>query len=172
MEESAAEWDNSAAVTAMFRGFMPLSLDAKGRLAIPSRYRDALMERCGGRLVVTLDPGRCMLLYPLPEWELIERRINALPSFHPLSRQLKLILVGSATDVEIDSAGRILVPAPLREKARLEKDVVLVGQGHKFELWNETDWQAQYDAAKDFTTALEEARHKGDLPDELKDFAL
>lgn len=172
MEESAAEWHYSAAMTMMFRGFMPLSLDGKGRLAIPSKYRDTLMERCGGRLVVTLDPGRCMLLYPLPEWEPIERKINALPSFHPLSRQLKLILVGSATDVELDGSGRILVPAPLRDKARMDKDVVLVGQGHKFEIWNEADWQAAYNAATDFTTALEDARHKGDLPDELRDFSL
>ncbi|MCX7672912.1 MAG: division/cell wall cluster transcriptional repressor MraZ [Thiobacillaceae bacterium] len=156
----------------MFRGFVPLSLDGKGRLAIPSKYRDALYERCGGRLVLTLDPGRCMLLYPYPDWEPIERRIMELSSFHPLSRQLKLILVGSATDVEMDASGRILVPAPLREQARLDKDVVLVGQGAKFELWNAAQWQAEYDAAVNFTAALEEARNKGTLPDELKDFAL
>ncbi|MCS6785674.1 MAG: division/cell wall cluster transcriptional repressor MraZ [Thiobacillaceae bacterium] len=156
----------------MFRGFVPLSLDGKGRLAIPSKYRDALHERCGGRLVLTLDPGRCMLLYPYPDWEPIERRIMELSSFHPLSRQLKLILVGSATDVEMDASGRILVPAPLREQARLDKDVVLVGQGAKFELWNAAQWQAEYDAAVNFTAALEEARNKGTLPDELRDFAL
>lgn len=156
----------------MFRGFTPLSLDGKGRLAIPSRYRDALMQRCGGRVVLTLDPGRCMLLYPATDWEPIERKILDLSSFHPLSRQLKLILVGSATELELDGSGRILVPAPLREKARLDKDVVLVGQGNKFEIWNEAAWQAEYDAATNFTAALEEARQRGDLPDELKDFAL
>ncbi len=156
----------------MFRGFTPLTLDSKGRLAIPSRHRDALAQRCGGQLIATLDPGRCMLLYPLPDWEVLEQRINRMPSFHPVTRQLKLFLVGSATELEMDNAGRILLPAHLREKARLEREVVLVGQGNKFEIWNSQDWQAQYDAATDFATLLEDARSKGDLPDELREFSL
>jgi MraZ protein len=156
----------------MFRGLSPLALDGKGRLAIPTRYRELLMQRCGGHLIVTLDPSGCLLLYPFPEWEPIEQRLNALPSFSPISRHMQRILVGSATDLELDGAGRILLPAPLREKARLERDVVLVGQGNKFEIWNDQAWQAQFDAAADLPGMLEEAMRKGEVPDELKGFSL
>lgn len=156
----------------MFRGLSPLALDGKGRLAIPTRYRELLVQRCGGHLIVTLDPSGCLLLYPFPEWEPIERRLNALPSFDPLSRHMQRILVGSATDLELDGAGRILLPAPLREKARLDKDVVLVGQGNKFEIWNDQAWQAQLDAAEGLPGMLEEALRKGSIPDELKGFSL
>ncbi|MCU0840218.1 MAG: division/cell wall cluster transcriptional repressor MraZ [Thiobacillaceae bacterium] len=156
----------------MFRGLSPLALDGKGRLAIPTRYRELLMQRCGGHLIVTLDPSGCLLLYPFPEWEPIEQRLNALPSFSPISRHMQRILVGSATDLDLDGAGRILLPAPLREKARLERDVVLVGQGNKFEIWNDQAWQAQFDAAADLPGMLEEAMRKGEVPDELKGFSL
>ncbi len=149
-----------------------MALDGKGRLAIPTRYRELLMQRCGGHLIVTLDPSGCLLLYPFPEWEPIEQRLNALPSFSPISRHMQRILVGSATDLELDGAGRILLPAPLREKARLERDVVLVGQGNKFEIWNDQAWQAQFDAAADLPGMLEEAMRKGEVPDELKGFSL
>jgi MraZ protein len=130
------------------------------------------MQRCGGHLIVTLDPSGCLLLYPFPEWEPIEQRLNALPSFSPISRHMQRILVGSATDLDLDGAGRILLPAPLREKARLERDVVLVGQGNKFEIWNDQAWQAQFDAAADLPGMLEEAMRKGEVPDELKGFSL
>lgn len=156
----------------MFRGLSPLALDGKGRLAIPTRYRELLMQRCGGHLIVTLDPSGCLLLYPFPEWEPIERRLNALPSFNPVSRHMQRILVGSATDLDLDGAGRILLPAPLRDKARLDKDVVLVGQGNKFEIWNDQAWQAQFDAAADLPGMLDEAMRKGEVPDELKGFSL
>lgn len=156
----------------MFRGPAPLALDGKGRLAIPTKYRDMLNERCGGRLVVTLDPSGCLLLYPFPEWEPIEKKLNALPSFNPTSRMMQRILVGSATDLDMDSAGRILLPAMLRERARLERDVVLVGQGNKFEIWNAPEWQAQFDAAADLPAMLNEALQKGEMPDELKGFSL
>lgn len=149
-----------------------MALDGKGRLAIPTRYRELLMQRCGGHLIVTLDPSGCLLLYPFPEWEPIEQRLNALPSFSPISRHMQRILVGSATDLDLDGAGRILLPAPLREKARLERDVVLVGQGNKFEIWNDQAWQAQFDAAADLPGMLEEAMRKGEVPDELKGFSL
>ncbi len=156
----------------MFRGPAPLALDGKGRLAIPTKYRDMLNERCGGRLVVTLDPSGCLLLYPFPEWEPIEKKLNALPSFNPTSRMMQRILVGSATDLEMDSAGRILLPAMLRDRAKLERDVVLVGQGNKFEIWNAAEWQAQFDAASDLPAMLDEALRKGEMPDELKGFSL
>lgn len=156
----------------MFRGPTPLALDGKGRLAIPTKYRDVLMQRCGGHLVVTLDPSNCLLLYPFPEWEPIEKKLNALPSFNPVSRMMQRILVGSATDVEMDSAGRILLPSLLRDRARLEKDVVLVGQGNKFEIWSAIDWQSQFDAATELPAMLDAALQKGEMPEELKGFSL
>jgi MraZ protein len=156
----------------MFRGPTPIALDGKGRLAIPTKYRDLLMQRCGGRLILTLDPSSCLLLYPFPDWEPIEQRLNALPSFDPISRQMQRLLVGSATDLEMDGAGRILLPALLRERARLEKDVILLGQGNKFEIWNAAAWQAQCDAVAELPTRLDEAMRNGGLPDPLKGFSL
>lgn len=156
----------------MFRGATPIALDGKGRLAIPTKYRDMLMQRCGGRLVLTLDPSACLLLYPFPEWEPIEEKLNALPSFDPLSRQMQRLLVGSATDLDMDSAGRILLPALLRERARLERDVVLIGQGNKFEIWDAAAWQAQCDAVVELPALLDAAMRKGEVPDGLKGFSL
>jgi MraZ protein len=156
----------------MFRGATPIALDGKARLAIPTKYRDQLMQSCGGHLVLTLDPSSCLLLYPFPEWEPIERKLNALPSFNPVSRQMQRLLVGSATDVEMDGAGRILLPALLRERAALDKDVVLIGQGNKFEIWSAAGWQAQCDAVAGLPALLDEAMRKGEVPDELKGFSL
>lgn len=107
---------------------------------MPARYRDRLQEACNGQLIVTVDRDHCLLLYPLPEWEVIEHKLVKLPSFNPQARRLQRLLIGHATETEIDSAGRILLPPPLREFAELDKRVVLIGQGNKFELWNETKW--------------------------------
>jgi transcriptional regulator MraZ len=156
----------------MFRGSTPLSLDGKGRLAIPAKHRDTLMQRYEGRVVVTLDPGSCLSLYPFPEWDAIEQRLNSLSSFNPLFVKLKRILIGHASDLELDSAGRILLPALLREKARLEKEVMLVGQGNKFEIWNTADWEAKYGSPAEIPPTLDELFQKGELPDELKGFSL
>ena len=147
----------------MFRGVTHLSLDAKGRLAVPSRHRDALMAAGGGRLVLTADPSRCLLMYPIEAWEPIEARLMALSSFNEKIRSLQRLLVGHADEVDMDSAGRILVPPALRQYAELEHRVVLVGQGNKFELWDETKWQQ--------TTATI-AFPSGGLPPELDGFSL
>jgi len=125
----------------LFRGVNPLNLDAKGRLAMPVKYRDRLQESCRGQLVLTVDRDRCLLVYPLPEWEEIERKLVKLPSFNERSRRLQRLLIGHATEVELDGAGRILLPPPLREFADLDKRVVLIGQGNRFELWNEGTWE-------------------------------
>ena len=125
----------------VFRGINPLNLDAKGRMAMPMRYRDSLKATCGGQLVLTVDRSRCLLVYPLPEWEEIERKLVKLPTLNAQSRRLQRLLIGHATEVELDSAGRILLPPPLREFAELDKRVTLVGQGNKFELWSEDLWQ-------------------------------
>jgi MraZ protein len=130
----------------MFRGVNNLNLDAKGRMAIPARYRDRLLESCGGRLIFTIDVDRCLLLYPLTEWEQIEKALMSRPNMNPQVRRLQRLIVGHATDVEIDGQGRVLVPPSLREYAELEKHAVLVGQGNKFELWDEGAWARQRDS--------------------------
>ena len=148
----------------MFRGITQLSLDAKGRLAIPARYRGELMSSCTGHLIVTVDPSKCLLIYPQPAWEPIEQKLNKLSSFESKTRNLQRLLVGNACDVEMDAAGRILVSPPLRQFAGLSKDVVLVGQGTKFELWDETQWNLQIENALAFKD--------GDMPPELDGFSL
>jgi MraZ protein len=124
-----------------FRGVSNLSLDAKGRIVLPARYRERLVEICSSQLVITIDTDQpCLLLYPLNEWELIEEKIEALPSFNPMTRRIQRLLIGHATDVEVDNNGRMLVATPLREYAQLGKKVVLIGQGKKFEIWDEDMW--------------------------------
>ena len=124
-----------------FRGVSNLSLDAKGRIVLPARYRDRLLEICQSQLIITIDTDQpCLLIYPLPEWELIEEKIEALPSFNPTTRRIQRLLIGHATEVEVDTNGRMLLSNPLREYAKLGKKVVLIGQGKKFELWDELLW--------------------------------
>lgn len=124
----------------MFRGLNQVSLDAKGRLAIPVRYREPLMETAGGELVATVDRDRCLLLYPRPRWEEIERQLAALPSLQPGARSIQRMLLGYASDMQMDSHGRILLAPALRDYAELDHKVVMIGQGNKFELWSETRW--------------------------------
>jgi MraZ protein len=129
----------------LFRGVNTLNLDDKGRMAIPARYRDLLQENCEGQLVVTVDRDHCLLIYPLPEWEVIEQKLTRLPNLNKSARLLQRMLIGHATEVELDSSARILVPPPLREFAGMEKKVVLIGQGNKFELWDEERWNRSRD---------------------------
>lgn len=148
----------------MFRGVAHLNLDSKGRLAVPARFRDALNVRCSGHLVVTADSDRCLLVYPLPDWEPIEQKLMALSSFNGQIRELQRRLVGYAEDVTMDTTGRILVPPALRQFAQLGKAVVLVGQGNKFELWNKDNWEQLMDKAGGSSA--------GGLPPELEGFSL
>ncbi|QGU31847.1 division/cell wall cluster transcriptional repressor MraZ [Thermochromatium tepidum] len=131
----------------MFRGVTIVNLDAKGRLAIPSRHREQLEAMSGTRLVVTVDRDRCLLLYPESEWEIIERKFATLPALDPKARALQRLYVGNAQEVDIDMQGRILLPAYLREFAALDKRVAFVGLGVKFELWDESAWRARTEAA-------------------------
>ena len=157
----------------MFRGSTLLALDGKGRVSIPAKYRERLSSQCGGRLMLTVDPTNgCLLLYPYPEFEALERHINDLPGLHPLTQQLKLLVVGSAEDVEPDSAGRILIAPVLRKFAKLEKGVMFVGQGNKFAIWSEAAWQARLEAAAQLPDRIAEAVANGTLPEELKGFSL
>ena len=163
-ERGTGAGDDPGTPAAVFRGVTHLSLDAKGRLAVPARHRDVLLASASGRLVLTADPSRCLLVYPVEAWEPIQARLMALSSFNDKIRNLQRLLVGHADDVEIDGSGRILVPPALRSYASLDKHVVLVGQGHRFELWGHAQWQAQTAQAIAF---------EGDaLPSELDGFSL
>ena len=136
----------------MFRGVATFNLDAKGRMVIPAKFRKHLDVCCEGRLVVTIDHSdHCLQLYPMPEWEQVEQKLIALPSLNPQVRRLKRMLLGNATECEMDKNGRILLPAKLREYAGLEKEAIMSGQGNKFEIWNEQAWDALMDEAIDMT---------------------
>ncbi len=150
-----------------FRGINNIAVDAKGRMALPARYRERLLEVCGGRLIVTVDQDHCLLVYPLPEWEIIEEKLNNLPSLNKQSRLLQRLLIGYATDLEMDGQGRILLPAMLREYAGLKKKAVLIGQGKKLEIWDEDTWSENQDEWVEAVKADE-----GDLPDALKELSL
>lgn len=134
----------------MFRGVSPINLDAKGRLAIPTRYREALQDCCDRRMVVTVAVDNrgvgekgCLWLYPLPEWELLEQKINKFPTLNKTARKLQRFLIGYANECEMDAQGRLSLPEKLRKFAGMEKHVVLLGQLNKFEIWNEEIWTAQ-----------------------------
>jgi len=129
----------------VFRGATKVTLDAKGRMVMPTRYRDRLLERCEGRLVVTVDRDQCLLLYPLPDWEEIERKLMRLPTLNEHARRLQRLMVGHASDVELDGHGRVLLPPKLREFARLDRNAILIGQGTRFELWDEQRWDERRD---------------------------
>ncbi|MEO5765216.1 MAG: division/cell wall cluster transcriptional repressor MraZ [Casimicrobiaceae bacterium] len=147
-----------------FRGVTDLILDAKGRLAVPARHRETLAATGDARLVITADPSGCLLVYPRVVWEPIQQRLMGLSGFDERIRALQRLLVGHADDAELDSSGRILVAPALRAFAHLDREVVLVGQGRRFELWNAPQWQAQ--------TVRAIAFDAGGLPPELDGFTL
>ena len=121
----------------MFRGVQHVSMDAKGRLAMPARHRERLMELCGGQIVVTIETkAPCLVIYPLPEWERLERDILSLPAMKAGLRRFQRLTLGYATDLDLDGSGRCLVPPSLREYGQFEKKLVVVGQGNKLELWS------------------------------------
>ncbi len=152
----------------MFRGVNQLSLDAKGRVVFPSRYRDQLLGHCSGEVVATIDyRDRCLALYPLPEWEAIERKLVELPDLQASAKRLKRLLIGHAHELQVDGNGRALLPQPLREYAGLEKRVVLIGQGNKFELWDQPHWEQQ---RAEWLQAA--AAEDAELPEELESLAL
>lgn len=128
----------------MFRGASLVNLDSKGRLVIPTRYRVLLNEKSQGQMVCTIDlHQRCLLLYPLPEWEIIEQKLSQLSSMNLAERRVQRLLLGHASECQMDSAGRLLLAGTLRQHANLVKEVMLVGQFNKFEIWDEQTWQQQ-----------------------------
>lgn len=124
----------------MFRGVSVLNLDAKGRLAIPARYREELAASCASRLILTIDRAHCLLVYPEPVWLEIEQNIADLPSFNQGARDLQRLYMGYATECEMDGQGRILLPAKHIKIAKIDKRVAVVGQGKKLEIWDEDTW--------------------------------
>lgn len=131
----------------LFRGVSAVNLDAKGRMALPVRFREVLRDACEGQVVITIDMDeRCLLLYPLPVWEEIQARLEALPNVNREARRIQRLLIGHATDAELDGSGRVLVPPMLRDYASLSKKLVLIGQGRKLEIWAEELWTERRDA--------------------------
>ena len=132
----------------MFRGINSATLDAKGRMALPARNREAVHLASAGKVVVTIDMREsCLLLYPLPEWERIESDVQALPALNPAVKRFQRLVLGYASDLQLDGSGRVLVPPALREYAQLDRRAVLVGQGNKLEIWSEDLWQQECAAA-------------------------
>jgi MraZ protein len=114
-------------------------------MAIPTRYRERLSGSCGGQLIVTVDKDHCLLVYPLPDWEELEQKLVRLPSMNKVARRIVRIMVGYATDIDMDANGRILISKELREFASLTNQGMLIGQGNKFELWDEATWNEKRD---------------------------
>ncbi|WP_300454195.1 division/cell wall cluster transcriptional repressor MraZ [Accumulibacter sp.] len=148
----------------MFQGAAALSLDVKGRIAIPARHREGLAAAAEGRLVLTAHPHRCLLLYPESAWEPIRDKVLAASSLDPRSALIKRLLVGHAREEEMDAAGRVLIAPELRQFAQFDKQVWLVGQGSHFEIWSDAGWQQQQEAAFALADQL--------LPAGLEDLAL
>ena len=141
----------------MFQGASSLSLDAKGRLSVPTRHRDVLSATGAGQLTITKHPHGCLMVFPRPAWEEFRDKIAALP----MSAQWwKRIFLGNAMDVEIDGTGRVLISPELRAAAGIDKEAVLLGMGSYFELWDKRTYDAQ-----------EAQAMQGEMPDVLKDFS-
>lgn len=149
----------------MFRGVTAVNIDTKGRLVMPARYREQLLEQDVKHIVITIDTDEhCLLLYPSTAWELIEKKISELPSFNPAARRIQRLLIGHAFDTELDNNGRFLIPPLLREYAHLSKQAVLVGQGKKIEIWDEAHWQER----RNLWLQEESLSDSALLPDEVK----
>ncbi len=134
---------------------------------MPLRQREPLLSQCDGQIVVTIDTQTaCLVVYPLPEWERIEAEVQALPALKPAVKRFQRLVLGYATDIELDGNGRMLLPQSLREYAQLDKKLVLVGQGNKLEIWSESLWMAERDQA------LADSGPDAELPDELMSLTL
>ena len=148
----------------MFQGAAQISLDAKGRMTVPTRTRDPLTQGGTVKLVLTAHPDGCLLLFPSPTWEPIRSRVMSFPSLDRQFSVWKRLLVGFAQDVEIDGAGRLLVPPEMRDFAHINRQVMFVGQGSHYEIWDLEQWKQQ----------LENLRSGGNttLPPGMENFSL
>ena len=146
----------------MFRGQYEHTMDAKGRVSIPARFRDVLSERAvdgegAARVILTRTFQKCLVLYPLDHWLSFEEKVRQLPQFDPSVQQLKRVYVAGAVECSLDKHGRLLVPAPMRGFADLDRDVVWVGQLDTMELWSGPRWTAAVDDALQDPKSLAEA---------------
>lgn len=152
----------------MFRGATSINLDDKGRFAIPAKYRNMLTLDCEGKFVCTIDLKQpCLLLYPVPEWAVIEQRLSNLSSMIPAERRMQRLLLGYAEDCDMDKSGRILLAPALRQHAGFSKKIMLVGQLNKFEIWDEQAWHEQVEADR-----AAELAEDTQLSERLQDFTL
>lgn len=124
----------------MFKGISNLSIDVKGRASMPQRYRKEFGAKNNSKVIITADKDKCLLIYTQNSWTIIEKKLSELPSYNKEARFVQRLLIGYATESEIDSQGRFLIPNPLREYAGIQKKIILLGQGNKFELWSENIW--------------------------------
>lgn len=155
----------------MFRGNTEINIDGKGRFAIPTKYRPKLIDQTGGKVVVTIDTDSpCLLIYPLNTWYEIEEKIQSLPTFNPATRRIQRLLIGHAHEVDMDGQGRVLVPTVLRKHAGIEKKLMLVGQGKKFEIWSEARWESECQAWLEQGVGSGEAT--GEMPAILNDLSV
>lgn len=147
----------------MFFGVNTLNLDVKGRMAIPAKHRDDLADCCASRVVVTINPREyCLWLYPANEWSEIARKLSRLPTLNRQNQTLQRLLLGHASELEMDGQGRILLSPELREYAQMDRKLWLVGEGHKFEIWGDELWQQNRPRWMAEAQALEE-----ELPPDL-----
>lgn len=148
----------------MFRGANSINLDSKSRIAIPSKYRSGIVESCESHMIVTCDPyDNCLLIFPLTHWEKAEADLQSLSNSKPLHRRLKRIMLAHATEVDMDASGRLLIPSVLRERANLNKEAMLIGQGKTFQLWNEAEWNKLAD--EDLAALSSDDLDPNELPD-------
>jgi MraZ protein len=141
---SGIKWDKVVVPGGlMFRGSFEHSVDSKGRVSVPSKFREILAERYDGRLVLAMDLDRCLTVYPLEEWERLEEKIKDLPSMQKEVKDFMRFFFSSATECELDKQGRILIPPALRERSGINKSVVLVGIINKIEIWDSGVWKAR-----------------------------
>ncbi len=134
----------------VFRGISNLTVDTKGRAAIPTKYRDEITDDFKGQMVLTVDHGeRCLVLYPMSKWVDTEQNLMGLPNLSDAVRDMKRLILGHAEDVKMDAQGRIMIAAPLRDYAQMEKKIVMIGQGDKFELWDEQAWKSGRDEMRE-----------------------
>jgi MraZ protein len=132
----------------VFQGATQLNLDAKGRMGIPTRARDPLTLGGSVKLVLTAHPDGCLLLYPYPAWEPIRQKVMAFPSLDRQASLWKRLLVGFAEEIEPDAAGRLLISPELRDFAHIKREVMFVGQGSHFEIWDLESWNQQLEALR------------------------
>lgn len=150
----------------MFRGVHNLTIDAKSRLKIPTRHQAQINEICAGKMVLSIHPDdKCLLLYPLKYWQILEEKISALPSLNIHTKRLKRKLIGHASDCELDNASRLLIPATLKEYSDIDKKIIMSGQGHNFELWNENTWHSNL-------ASLNSLSEKQSIPAEIAQLSL